>query len=261
MACNFSNCFNGRRRPALVQPVRTVKALLDTVIDSCCKYDEIKKEIVIPVSALPSLADVNVGDTLPIMMDGPICCQEVKREEVIVGNPLSCNAMANNNCPSCEMVKACLSTPCNNMGYDPCTCLSTVLCGYPVKITDPCSCDDDLCQTFTSLHTVELDCTSNSNLDCQNSKVLSIACVVTNIDPEYVVCCVIIGARMCLRQVEVQEHCLNTGISCCHRCNDADLLGACCGSCTGNANDMVMPLDIPIDNCSCNCKYPGNYHK
>ena len=83
MRC-FSNCSGCNSNQGA-----KVNALMNVVLDTCCKYVEVHKEVMVPKNG--KCGDVQVGDTLPIAMDGEICCMEVKRERVGASN-VSCNA-------------------------------------------------------------------------------------------------------------------------------------------------------------------------
>ena len=191
-----------------------IKVLLNTVIDSCCKYDEIHKDVIVPIGAGCDLSNICLGTSLEIKVDGEVGCTEVNR----------------------EMLDG--------------TCLSTVLCNYPVKFIDPCAtgCECEtpyIKQNFTSLHTVNLACTGNSVLDFQNSRILALSAIVTHIDTDYIVVAVIIGARVCLRQTVIQEHCLTVFPSNTIPCSERTRPDTDCTNCAGTATDTIVSVPVP----------------
>ena len=160
------------------------------------------------------LSNICLGTSLEIKVDGEVCCTEVNR----------------------EMLDG--------------TCLSTILCNYPVKFIDPCAtgCECEtpyIKQNFTSLHTVNLACTGNSVLDFQNSRILALSAIVTHIDTDYIVVAVIIGARVCLRQTVVQEHCVTVFPSNTIPCAERTRPDTDCTNCAGTATDTIVSVPVP----------------
>ncbi len=198
-----------------VPPTKSVRALINTVLDSCCTFDEIEKDVIIPVTSGCDLCKLKLGDSLPIEIDGDVCGREVNREDL------------------------------------DCTCLSTVLVTYPIKFEDPCA-DPCACeppcihQTFTSLHSVNLCCSANSVLNMENSRVVNLSAIITHICPDYIVVSVVIGARICMRQTVMQEHCLNVADVVTQRCEERESPDKDCKYCNGTYADSVERRRVPF---------------
>ncbi len=195
-------------------PPSLIKALINTVIDSCCKFEEVQKDIIVPISQCCDLSNLKLGRQLDIQIDGDVTSTEVNREEL------------------------------NG------TCLSTVLTRYPIKFLDPCAslCECDppyISQTFTSLHTVGLKCTPYSVLDTQNSRILVLSAIITHVERDYVVVSVVVGARICLRQTVVQEHCLCTLPATTLPCEEKARPDADCNDCAGTRVEKATQIRVP----------------
>lgn len=202
---------NGCRTDA---PPRLVKALINTVIDSCCKFEEVQKDVIVPITKGCDICNLKLGRQLDIEVDGDVTSTEVNREEL------------------------------NGR------CLSTVLNRYPIRFLDPCAspCDCEpnyISQTFTSLHTVGLICTPYSVLDTQNSRILVLSAIITHVDCDYVVVSVVVGARICLRQTAMQEHCLCVLPATTPTCEEKVRADADCDNCDGTNTESAVQVRVP----------------
>lgn len=208
--CNRPNCDTS-------EPVgcatKRIKALINTVLDGCCKFDEVKKEVVVPIKGRCCPCPITLGQPLAIKQNGPVTCSEIQRSV----NP-------------CE-----------------CDCQSTVLTCYPIKFADPC--DDDNCkwieQTFTSIFPVALVCSSQSILDCQNSRIVSMSAVVTQIENDYVVVTIALTVRICLRQTVMQEHYINVAPVTTELCKEVAPANDC-SACDGTGAEIFDVTPVPF---------------
>lgn len=202
--CNRNNSCN----------TRTIRALINTVLDSCCKFDEIQKDVIVPISRDCDTSNLKLGRRLTIEIDGDVNATEVNREEI------------------------------NG------TCLSTVLTRYPVKFLDPCAstceCDPDFIkQVFTSLHTVSLSCTPYSELDTQNSRVVALSAIITHIGCDYVAVSIVVSARICLRQTVMQEHAITVSPVSTELCESRVRPDTSCQNCSGTATEEPVQVAVP----------------
>jgi len=195
-------------------PTKRIKALINTVLDGCCKFDEVKKEVVVPITKHGCPCPVTLGESLTIKQNGAVSCREIQRSV----------------------------TPCE------CECQSTVLCCYPIKFADPTACGDDckwIEQTFTSISPVALVCSSQSVLDCCNSRIISMSAVVTQIECDYIVVSVALTVRICLRQTVLQEHCINVAPVTTQPCKETTPSNDC-GACDGTGPEIFDVTPVPF---------------
>jgi len=145
---------------------------LKKVIDSCSTCEPFTTEILIPVDGPLDVCDLEVGDLLNVKLCGDITCQEVQRE------------------------------------HRSCFALSTILYNFPVKIftgNGRCHHKDQICQNIPFLNAVNLKCTPDSTLECDNNTLLSIIAIVTAIDCKHITVSIQIVARLVTQQVAIRE--------------------------------------------------------
>lgn len=175
--CN-SNWINRCNCNCKSQAPRGIKTLVQVVLDSCHQCSEITMDVVIPAHRMPIHSGgpshlPPIGTCIPINPAGPITCQEISRD--------------------CQCVN------CQNV------CLSTVLFNCPVQLHNPCNPCEATLYNLTSIQNFTLACTNNSQLDCLNTKVLSVKAIVTNVDCENITISINMLADIVVRQTTYKE--------------------------------------------------------
>ena len=166
---------------------QTVRALLNTVIDSCCTTDDVCKEITFcrPVC----MPEIEVGTALDVSINGDITFNEVTRTK------------------------------------DGCLCVSTVRYNIPIRIviSDPCSsCVECIDRNITVIRSAKLCCTANSVLTSFNTQALAVSAVVSEINGDSITVTLCILFRSCLQHTMVREYTWEATPVCeSPSCNDA----------------------------------------
>lgn len=154
-----------------VEPV-TVRALLQTVMDSCCTTDDICREITVNCPDIFDPCELQPGSVLSVELDGDVTYKEVKRDK------------------------------------DDCTCVSTVRFNIPIRIygTEKCCCSQYITRNITVIRSVKLCCASDSELTANNSKVIALSAVVTEVCGCEVTFTLCLLFRSCLQQTLIREY-------------------------------------------------------
>lgn len=149
-----------------------VRAILSYVLDSCCTTEDVCREIVIDCPHIFDPDDLEVGQTLEVEIPDDIVFKEVSRQQ------------------------------------DNCACLSSVRFTIPVRIFGNrghgCVCkfvDKEVCV----IRSANLCCALDSELQANNTKVLNISAVISEIDCNQITICLCILLRTCLQQVVLRE--------------------------------------------------------
>lgn len=167
---------------------QTVRALLNTVLDSCCTTDDVCREFEFSFADFP-ICDPEIGTALDVSINGDITYSEISRTK------------------------------------DDCACVSTARYNIPVRIygSDPCGCCSFcLDRNITVIRSVKLCCTENSVLTSYNTRALAVSAVVSDITEEGVVVTLCVLFRSCLQQTMVREYTWTaTPVCTTTDCNDA----------------------------------------
>ena len=152
---------------------QTVRALLNTVIDSCCTTDDVCREITFCI-ADDSFANLEVGTAFNVTINGPLTFSEVTRSK------------------------------------DGCVCVSTIRYNIPIRIhinDNNCGCGGGcIDKNITVIRSVRLCCTANSTLTTHNSQVVAASAVVSDICNNQVTLTVCLLFRSCLQQTVIREY-------------------------------------------------------
>ena len=166
----------------------TVRAILPSVLDSCCTTEDVCREIKVTCPELFDPCELEVGCVVPVELDDDITFKEVCRKK------------------------------------DGCACVSSVKFNIPLRIygTDGCHCDRYICRDVTAIRSVKLCCTEDSDLMTNNTRVLALSAVVTDICGEEITITVCLLFRSCVQQVIMREYSwLATPVCVSENCNDA----------------------------------------
>jgi|GEM_PF-4602758 len=176
-SCNNSSCCNCVAAATTTAPCSNQECIivsLKTVIDSCSTCIPFTTEILIPIEGPFDVGDLEVGDLLNVKLCGDITCTEVQRE------------------------------------HRSCFALSTILYNFPIKIfTGNGNCHhhkEQICQNIPFLNAVNLKCTPDSTLECDDNTLLSIIAIVTAIDCHKITVSIQIVARLITQQVATREY-------------------------------------------------------
>jgi len=145
----------------------TVRALLQTVIDSCCTTDDICREITVDCPDLFDPCELVPGSVLDVRLDGDITYKEVQRDK------------------------------------SGCNCVSSVRFNIPVRIYGTSS---YITRNITVIRSVKLCCTEDSELTANNSRVIAISAVVTEVCGSEITFTLCLLFRSCLQQTIVREY-------------------------------------------------------
>lgn len=186
---------------------QTVRALLNTVMDSCCVTDDVCREITFSAEDIDPCS-VEVGTALDVDINGDITFQEVTRDK------------------------------------DNCVCVSTVRFNIPVRIfVDDsgcgCGCTRCLDRNITVIRSAKLCCSGSSILTTYNSQVVTASAVVSEVCENQVTVTLCLLFRSCLQQTMLREYTWTATPVCENpNCRDArnSLLDSCdtvCGCVSG----------------------------
>lgn len=173
---NLSCCNNCVAAATTTTPCSNQECIvttLKTVIDGCSTCEPFTTEILIPVDGPLDVCDLEVGDLLNVKLCGDITCQEVQRE------------------------------------HRSCYALSTILYNFPIKIftgNGHCHHKDQICQNIPFLNAVNLKCSTDSTLECDNNTLLSIIAIVTAIDCHHITVSIQIVAKLVTQQVAIRDY-------------------------------------------------------
>ncbi|MDO4581234.1 MAG: hypothetical protein Q4B96_01450 [Bacillota bacterium] len=169
-----------------------VRAMLQTVLDSCCTTADVCREITIDAPAIFDPNDFEVGDVIPLEIDGNIEFREVNREK------------------------------------DDCLCTSTVRFQIPIRLLNPnnCGCvNNALRRTITVIRSASLCCTRDSILMTPNTRVVAGSAVITDITDDTIRVAISLLFRSCLQQTLLREYTLTATPVCEYAdCNDTRTL-------------------------------------
>ena len=186
---------------------QTVRALLNTVLDSCCATEDVCREITFTAEEIHPCS-VEVGTAFDVDINGDITFQEVTRDK------------------------------------DDCVCVSTVRFNIPVRIyVDDsgcgCKCNRCLDRNITVIRSAKLCCSGSSILTTYNSKVVAASAVVSEVCDNRVTVTLCLLFRSCLQQTMLREYTWTATPVCENpNCRDArnSLLDSCdtvCGCMSG----------------------------
>lgn len=183
---NCNNCGNFVEA-ATIEPQK-IRAMLQSVLDSCCTTENVTREFTINCPAIFDPDDLEIGSVIPVEVDGDISFKEVSRSK------------------------------------DDCTCVSTVRFQIPIRLygQDHCGCKhSSISRTITVIRSATLCCTRDSIVYAPNTKVLAISAVVTDIDCHNVRISVSILFQSCLQQTILREYTFEATPVCEYpNCND-----------------------------------------
>ena len=165
----------------------TVRALLTTVIDSCCATDDVCREISFCCNDLFPADRLEIGSVIDVDLAGDVTFSEVNRRK------------------------------------DDCVCVSTVRYNIPVKIygLGNCGCVPFITQDIPVIRSAKLCCTASSTLTTYNSAVIALSAVVTDICCDKVTITLCILFRSCLQQTMIREYTWEaTPVCITDNCND-----------------------------------------
>ena len=153
---------------------QTVRALLNTVIDSCCATDDVCREITFTADEIPPCS-VEVGTAFDVDINGDISFREVTRNK------------------------------------DDCVCVSTVRFNIPVRIyidDSGCGCNRTRCldRNITVIRSAKLCCSGSSILTTYNSQVIAASAVVSEVCADRVTVTLCLLFRSCLQQTMLREY-------------------------------------------------------
>lgn len=149
-----------------------VRALLQTVMDSCCTTEDVCREITLDCPEMFNPDDLCPGSVLNVELSGDISYKEMKRSKT------------------------------------GCTCVSTVRFNIPVRIYGLSSCSGTpyINRTITVVRSVKLCCASDSELTANNTRVLALSAVVTEVCGSQVTFTLCLLFRSCLQQTLLREY-------------------------------------------------------
>lgn len=150
----------------------TVRALLQTVLDSCCTTDDVCREITVDCPDIFNPCELVPGSVLSVELDGDITFKEVNRDK------------------------------------DNCSCVSSVRFNIPVRIygTSNSCCNQYITRNITVIRSVRLCCANDSELTANNSRVIAISAVVTEVCGSRVTFTLCLLFRSCLQQTILREY-------------------------------------------------------
>ncbi len=169
--CNGDN--GGSTAGATTPAPQTVRAMINTVIDSCCTTDDVCREITLCCPDIFNPDELEVGTVLDIELAGDVTYKEVNRDK------------------------------------DDCVCVSTVRFNIPVRIygNEGCGCcSRSIVRNITVIRSARLCCTGSSLLTTNNSRPLAISAVVSDICGNQVTITLSILFRACLQQTMLREY-------------------------------------------------------
>lgn len=186
---------------------QTVRALLNTVLDSCCVTDDVCRELTFSAEEIDPCS-VEVGTSFDVDIRDDITFREVTRNK------------------------------------DNCVCVSTVRYTIPVRIFIDesgcgCACTRCLDRDITVIRSARLCCTANSTLTTFNSQVIAASAVVSEVCANRVTITLCLLFRSCLQQTVLREYTWTATPVCeSPNCHDArnNLLDSCdtvCGCTAG----------------------------
>lgn len=189
---------------------QTVRALLNTVMDSCCTTEDVCREITFSAEDIDPCS-VEVGTALDVDINGDITFREVTRDK------------------------------------DSCVCVSTVRFNIPVRIfidDSGCGCNCTRCldRDITVIRSAKLCCSGSSILTTYNSQVIAASAVVSEVCADRVTVTLCLLFRSCLQQTMLREYSWTATPVCENpNCRDArnSLLDSCdtvCGCTAGGAS-------------------------
>ena len=187
---------------------QTVRALLNTVMDSCCVTDDVCRELTFQADDIPPCS-VEVGTALDVEINGDITFREVTRDK------------------------------------DDCVCVSTVRFNIPVRIfVDDsgcgCGCSRCLDRNITVIRSAKLCCSASSILTTYNSQVIAASAVVSEVCADRVTVTLCLLFRSCLQQTMLREYTWEATPVCENpNCHDArnSLLDPCDTTCGCTASN------------------------
>ena len=183
------NCCNGCVAAETTKPKpQKIRAMLQSVLDSCCTTENICREFTVNCPAIFNPDDLEIGSVIPVELDGDISFKEVNRNK------------------------------------DDCACISTVRFQIPIRLfgAEHCGCkSSSITRTITVIRSATLCCTRDSVVYTPNTKVLAISAVVTDIDCHHIRICVSILFQSCLQQTILREYTFEATPICEYpNCND-----------------------------------------
>ena len=211
-SCDCSGSENGADGAGNAEPEpQTVRALLNTVMDSCCTTDDVCREITFSTEDIPP-CNVEVGTALDVDVNGDITFQEVTRNK------------------------------------DDCVCVSTVRFNIPIRIyvdDSGCGCNCTRCldRDITVIRSAKLCCSGSSILTTYNSQVIAASAVVSEVCADRVTVTLCLLFRSCLQQTMLREYSWTATPVCENpNCRDArsSLLDPCDTVC-GCTNGVTCP--------------------
>ena len=191
---------------------QTVRALLNTVMDSCFITDDVCREITFSAEDIDPCS-VEVGTALDVDVNGDITFREVTRDK------------------------------------DNCVCVSTVRFNIPVRIfvdDSGCGCNCTRCldRDITVIRSAKLCCSGSSILTTYNSQVIAASAVVSEVCADRVTVTLCLLFRSCLQQTMLREYTWTATPVCENpNCRDArnSLLDSCDTVCGCTAGGMSCP--------------------
>ncbi len=171
-----ANCCNGAAVAGATTTAEpetvTVRALLQTVLDSCCTTEDVCREIKIDCPEIFDPCDLEIGSVLHVELDDDITYKEIKREK------------------------------------EDCTCVSTLRYNVPIRIygEDRCGCGKYICRNITVIRSAKLCCAENSILTTNNSDVLAMSAVVTEMCGNEITLTLCLLFRSCVQQTIFREY-------------------------------------------------------
>lgn len=186
--CNCNNS-QGQTGGQVTPEPQTVRALLNTVIDSCCTTEDVCREITVCCPDIFDPEDLEVGMALDVELAGDVTFKEVTRDK------------------------------------DDCLCVSTVRFNIPIRIfgSSKCGCcKRALTRNITVIRSARLCCAENSVLTTVNSRVIAASAVVSEICGNEVTIAFCLLFRSCLQQTMFREYTwLATPVCVFENCNTA----------------------------------------
>ncbi len=151
---------------------RTVRALINEVLDSCGDTGDISREITVNCPAIFDPCDLEPGSSLKVRLDDDITFKEVQRDK------------------------------------DDCVCLSSVRFTIPLRIygEDEACCSRYIVRNITVIRSVKLCCTNDTILTTNNTKVLAASAVVTDVCGSEIKIMISLLFRSCIQQTLLREY-------------------------------------------------------
>jgi hypothetical protein len=150
-----------------------VKAMLETVLDSCCRTEEITTSFTITSPAPFDFENIEFGAMIPVEICGDIGFRVV------------------------------------NTQREDCRCLSTVHFQIPIRLTNINSCDcppRTICRMINILRTVSLCCADDSMLTVPTLRAMAINGIVTDVGCDQFTVSVTLLFRACVQQTIMREY-------------------------------------------------------